>query len=166
MEFLLGSDEIKLFNFYEFITSERYFSSQIDGKENLIIYFCYILNQLGFETGRYKFTFEESCGVYSYDLICKIKLFNGWSRVSLANLIKEEYSKMDTLKNLSKILKENTESSYCYKDFVGCIAALLYIKNNMSLEELETLDYLENNSPFIDKTSNIRALNVLSELKK
>ena len=165
MEFLLGSDEAKLFSFYEHITSERYFSSQIDGKENLVIYICYILNQLGFEMGRYKFTFEENCGVYSFDLVYKIKSFNGWSKVSLANLIVDEYPKMETLKNLSKILNNN-HSSYNYKDFTGCIAALLYIQNNMSLEKSETLDYLENNSPFVDKTSNIRALNVLSDLKK
>ena len=166
MEFLRDQDEIKLFSFYENITSKNYISSQIDGKENLIIYICYILNQLGFEIGRYKFTFEESCGVYSSDLSHKIRSFNQWSRVSLANLIVSEYSKTETLRNISKMLNENTETSYCYKDFVGCIAALLYIYNNISLEETEVLEYLENNSPFIDKTSNIRALNVLNELKK
>lgn len=165
MEFIVNENESKLLCFYEFITGDKYLSSQIEEKESVLTYICYILNQLGFDLGRYKFTWDDNYGVYSFDLKYKIKSFNAWGKVSLVDLIVSEYTKTETLRNISEILNDYTNTKYSLKDYLGCIAALFYMENQGELEQ-NFLEDLENHSPFIDKTSNANALEKVRELKR
>lgn len=162
MESLRESGLITVLNAYEYITNGRYLSSFESGKENIIVYISYLLKQMGLDIN-YKYILDPDCGLTSRDFLFELKFFRDWDKVSLADLVISEYVNTEKIRKLSEIAKYHKETLYSLQEFLGALSTLNFIINSSCFSDRDAIEYLENNSPFIDDISNHRCMQLARE---
>ncbi len=157
MESLRESGLITVLNAYEYITNKGYLSSFESGKENSIVYISYLLKQMGIDMN-YKYILDQESGITSLDFLFALKFFRDWDKVSLSGLVISEYVNTEKIRKLSEIAQSYKETEYSLQEFLGALSTLNFVINSSCYSDREAIEYLENNSPFVNDISNHRCM--------